>query len=307
MSETGIVLFVYQRPDHTRRVLDGLRRNDIDELYVFADGPTQDDDHARIQEVREVVDSIDWCRTNVVERSENWGLAENTVDGLNRMFSNHDRVIMLEDDDVPAPDFVDFMEQCFDEYEDDDHVMSVTGYSPPLSLPKDYPHDVFFTYRDTTWGWGTWKGAWTQYDRRPDELRKVIEAEGNRLRSDLDKAGRDLYPMLQNQLAGETDSWSVWWALTIVQNGGICVNPVESRIRNIGHDGTGIHCNDTDKFDVEVRGDRETGDLTFPPSAEIDPEINKLYNDFHRPDRWTMTKRHLGDALERVGLLDYVQ
>jgi hypothetical protein len=307
MDDTGIALFVYKRPEHTRRVLGGLRRNDVDELYVFADGPKDGDDVDRIQAVREFVHSIDWCETHVIERDTNWGLADNTIDGINRVFEDHDRIIVLEDDDVPTPDFVDFMHQCFEEYESDDHVMSVTGYCPPLSLPEDYPYDVFFTYRDTTWGWGTWKDAWDRYERKPEEMRRQLADDPGEVRSELRKAGHDLFPILEAQLAGETDSWSVWWALAIIEYGGICVNPVESRIRNIGHDGSGVHCNDTDKYDVDVRTDRTEADLEFPPGTDFDPDLNERYNAFHRPDRWTRTKKHVGQTLERVGLLKYVR
>jgi hypothetical protein len=280
MAQTGVVLFVYNRPEHTRRVLDGLRQNDIDKLHVFADGPESTDEIGPIESVRDLVHSIDWCETDIIEREENWGLAENTVDGLNRMFTEYDRVVMLEDDDVPSPDFMDYMEACLDKYEDEDRVMSVTGFSIPIELPDDYQYDVFFTHRETSWGWGSWKSAWDHYERKPDEMRRQIAENENEVREILEIAGYDLFSNLEKQLEGNSDSWSIWWALAIAEQEGICVNPVESRIKQIGHDGSGVHCSSKEKFDVEVGDDPTSQNLNYPPTTTVNEEINRRFKEY---------------------------
>ena len=44
MALAPIALFVYNRPDHTRRTLEALSRNELADqshLFIFADGPKQ--------------------------------------------------------------------------------------------------------------------------------------------------------------------------------------------------------------------------------------------------------------------------
>lgn len=300
MAETGITLFVYERPDHTRRVLDGLADNDIDELYVFADGSKPDDDEAKIQAVREAVDDVDWCRTHVVEREENWGLAKSTIDGINTVFEENDRIIVLEDDDVPAPAFVDYMERCLDAYADDDRVMNVTGYSPPIDVPPDYPYDVYFTYRDCSWSWGTWKDTWVKYERWPDEIVEQMERDEYVVRERTRKAGDDLFDIVKAALNEEVDSWSVWWALTLIRYNGLSVNPVTPYVKNIGNDGTGRHMHATSKYDVSIDDAVPADELALPEQPFVDTTINERFNAFKTRERFDRVKHQFVRLVRRV-------
>lgn len=277
MTDTGVTLFVYKRPEHTERVLEGLRQNGIDELYIFADGPKPDDDHEKIKRVRELVDDIGWCRTHIVEREENWGLADSTIAGVNEVLEDKDRIIVLEDDDVPDPNFIDYMKSCLDKYADDERVMNVTGYSPPIDIPPSYDHDVYFTYRDCSWSWGTWKNAWEKYERRPDEIVEQWKEDEEALERRLEKAGGDLPWLVNAALEGEVDSWSIWWAVTLIRHDGVSVNPVDPYVKNIGHDGTGTHSNDTSKYDVAIGG-TPAAELQLPDEPFVDETINERFN-----------------------------
>ena len=50
--KTGIALFVYNRPEHTKRVLEGLKKNNINKFYIFADGPKTELHIPAVKEVR---------------------------------------------------------------------------------------------------------------------------------------------------------------------------------------------------------------------------------------------------------------
>jgi hypothetical protein len=299
MEETGLALFVYERPEHTKRVLEGIRRNDPDELYVFADGPAPSDDEGKIQAVREHIDDIDWCTTHVYERSENWGLADSTIDGIETVFEENDRLIMLEDDDVPSPDFLDFMERCLDLYADEERVMNISGYSPPLDVPETYPYDVYFTYRASSWGWATWKDTWEIYDRDPDYLLDQLTAHEDTVREHLRKAGEDIFRMFRSTANGETDSWSIWWTVAIIRWGGLSLNPVRPYVKNIGHDGTGTHSIKTHIYDVSIDEATPVSELNLPTEPFVHGTLNERMNRFWNPTLPMRAKRKAGRLRRR--------
>lgn len=277
MHKTGIALFVYNRPGHTEKVLNGLKKNNIDKLYIFADGAKIKDDKNKICQVSDLIESINWCETEIVESEKNKGLANSIVDGVNYILKKHERIIVLEDDCVPSEDFICFMNACFDKYEKNKQIMNITGYTPPIKIPPDYPYDIYFSYRSSSWGWGTWKRAWQYFDRNPAIFQEMDSSKS--LRYKVDRAGKDLYPMLKSQIEGNLDSWAVFWSINIIKNDGLCINPVESRIINMGHDGTGAHCPKNERYDVAIKT-KSYEKIIFPNNAQPDGRIVNRYKDF---------------------------
>lgn len=277
MNSTGIALFVYDRPEHTMQSLDALKKNNINKLYIFADGPKRNSSLEKINQVKDIIKSMDWCETEIIENEKNKGLANSIVDGVNHVLQKHERIIVLEDDCVPSEDFVDFMNACFNKYEKNDQVMSVTGYAPPINVPVDYPYDIYFSYRSSSWGWGTWKRAWKHYNRNPEILQEIDSSRD--LRTKVDRAGKDLYPMLKAQFKGKLDSWSIFWSLNIIKEDGLCINPVESRIINIGNDGTGVHCKSNNRYNVDMH-ERTNTNIIFPDSTQPNKYIAQAYQEF---------------------------
>ena len=58
---TAIILFVYNRPLHTELVIEGLKKNNIKELFVFSDGAKSEVDIDLVTETRQLIDQINWC------------------------------------------------------------------------------------------------------------------------------------------------------------------------------------------------------------------------------------------------------
>ena len=64
-----IVLFVYNRPEHTRRTLEALSKNHLvqdSELFIFADGPKKSSTTKtlkNITETRQLIKNISWCKS----------------------------------------------------------------------------------------------------------------------------------------------------------------------------------------------------------------------------------------------------
>lgn len=280
MQKTGIALFVYKRPEHTKKVLESLKNNNIDKLYIFSDGPKNSADVVNIKEVRKLLNCIDWCEKEVIVSENNKGLAQSIVEGVNYVLGKHERIIVLEDDCVPSPDFIYYMNKCFDKYQFENRVMHVSGFSYPISIPAYYNKDVYFTHRPSSWGWGTWKSSWSLFRR---EL--CNQDEFGDFKEIFSHSGSDLPIMLQNQLDGKIDSWAIWWGYSIAKNDGLCVNPVISRVKNIGDDGSGTHSakinrykllNRNKAFGVDIKN-TISDELIFPEEIMANNDINNIY------------------------------
>ena len=262
----GIAVFAYNRSWHLQQVLDGLQKNEsIDKLYVFQDGLKFEHHRKEWEKVREIIENISWCAKTCVYSDQNKGLAKSIVGGINFVLKENDAVVVLEDDCVPTANFVSFMKQCFEKYDNDKNIYSVTGYAWPISLPKD-AYDIYGCGRISSWGWGTWKDRWEQY--------QIDNTIVNRMKKDKDSSrelatwGRDLEDTVIGNIKGQADSWAVYWALRVIEKGGICINPYQSLIQNIGTDGTGVHCGVTEQFQVEI-SDGLSSEFFLPDKLDI--------------------------------------
>ncbi len=278
MGKTGIAIFVYNRREHARESLESLRRNDIDKLYVFADGPKDEVDERKTESVRQLIECINWCQVEMVSSKCNKGLKESLIFGISYVLERHERIIMLEDDCIVTSGFIRFMEQCLDEYEDNEKVMNITGYSRPIKLPRDYPYGVYFTYRHGSHGQAFWKRTWDLFERDPDDFTRITNSK--ELRRKLDRAGKDLYHMFKCEIEGKIDSVGVWLSWSIIKNDGVSVNPVQSRVQDIGHDGSGTHGSMTNRYHVELKEGNGNEITRFPDEVVVNKKINKMFNEY---------------------------
>ena len=109
MIKTPVILMTYNRPLHTKKVLDALRRQNVQNLFIFSDGPKSDKDLSAIYETRILFDRIDWTKPQIIEREKNLGLAKSIIGAASHVFQNNERMILLEDDCVPQKYFFDFI------------------------------------------------------------------------------------------------------------------------------------------------------------------------------------------------------
>jgi hypothetical protein len=245
MSETPIALFVYNRPQHTQRLLESLAdcaRLEECRLYVFCDGPKSAEQRDEVEAARAVARK--WAahhEAEIIESVENRGLARSIVAGVGRLCDEYGRVIVVEDDFVLSPLFLDYMLQALERYADEERVYQISGYMFPVEHPAQT--DAFFLPLTTTWGWATWRRAWRIFDWEARGARAMLADPNERLRFDLDGS----YPysaMLEQRLKGENDSWGILWWWSVFKAGGLVLQPRRSLVWNGGFDGSGSHCGD---------------------------------------------------------------
>jgi len=243
-SKTPIALFAYNRPDHLQRALDSLsrcRRLDECQLYLYCDGAKKLEHLGAVQAARLI--AREWATrldAVVTEREANFGLARSIVTAVSELCTQFGRVIVLEDDLVLSPDFLDTMLRGLDRYENESEVMQISGYMFPLDPPP--PQELFLLPLTTTWGWATWARAWQAFDWDASDSMEFFANPAHRQQFDLD--GAYAYTtMLEDRLAGKNDSWGILWWYRVFRAGGLVLYPRYSLVRNDGFDGSGTHWN----------------------------------------------------------------
>ena len=272
------VLFTYNRSDHTRKVLEALSRNTVlpDKFYIFQDGLKSEEHRTEWEKVNLLIKEVNFCPIELNVSKYNKGLANSIVSGVNYVFEKYDAVIVLEDDCVPAADFINFMQQCLKKYREDKRVYSVTGYGWPIELSGNQ-YDVYGCGRISTWGWGTWKDRWEQ--------REVDSGILERIKNDQSKSrylamwGNDCEQMFLDRIIGCNNSWAIYWGLYVIENKGICINPYKSLIQNIGMDGSGTHSGITDRYQVELEEELQS-EFALPDHIDILHTVEVAFADF---------------------------
>jgi hypothetical protein len=129
----------------------------------------------------------------------------------------------------------------------------VSGYShsfTQIPVLRDYPDDIYFSRRISSWGWATWKDRW---DKAEWDMRWFGENMKDRaFLRDCSRLGDDFLEMLRYQGEGQFSSWAVRWNLTCLKNKAFCVYPRRSLVRNIGLDDSGVHSRKRDKDSYHV-------------------------------------------------------
>ena len=235
-----IAVFTFRRPEHTSRMLESLRANPEaarSTVHVFCDGPRREADLPGVEATRAVVRACGLPGLVLVERERNAGLARSVVEGVTRLCEEYGRVIVLEDDLILSPRFLEFMNAALERYAEDPRVMHVCGYQYDLNLGA--ATDAVFLPFIGSWGWATWGRAWRAFDPAAG-ARDLLGDQTTRRRFDLGGAYR-FSGMLDAQLSGRIDSWAIRWYLSVFAAGGLSLFPAVSLVENTGFGGEASH------------------------------------------------------------------
>jgi GT2 family glycosyltransferase len=247
-----IALFVYNRPEHTRRTLAYLQKNllaDESRLFIFSDGPKTTADKDKVDEVRALANEVTGFKSvKVITRKENLGLANSIIIGVSQLVSEFGKIIVFEDDLISSPYTLQYFNEGLTKYQHDDAVMHIGAYMYDLD-DKTLP-DAFFHRIATIWGWATWARAWRDFEPDIDKLMAQFNVEK---KYDFSIGyTMNFWKQMEEFKAGRNNSWAIRWYASIFLKGGLTLNPSRSLVHNIGHDGTGVHSNIENMYGVNI-------------------------------------------------------
>ena len=248
MNLSPIVLFVYNRLWHTRQTVEALQKNELakdSELFIYSDAPKDKEAEKQVKDVRNYIKTINgFKKITIIEREKNYGLAKNIIYGVTEIINEYGKIIVLEDDLVTSPYFLKFMNDALDFYKHEDKVWHISGWNYPID--SNGLGDVFLWRLMNCWGWATWANRWKYYEKDVDKLVTSFTKKDIK-KFNLDGVENFWGQVLANK-EGKIDTWAIFWYATIFKHNGLCLNPSKTFVKNIGHDGSGMHCGENDIY-----------------------------------------------------------
>jgi len=294
MMYAPIALFVYNRPLHLKRTIEALQVNRFygeSTLVVYSDGPRSDKAAPDVAAVRAYLRSLKGPREiRIVERERNYGLAGSVIAGVNEVVRAFGCAIVLEDDLVTSPLFLQYANEALQRYEDDERVGSVHGYVYPVrgALPE-----TFFLRGADCWGWATWKRAWDLFE--PDGKKLLQELRTRDLERAFDFNGAFPYTkMLKEQIRGRNDSWAIRWHASLFLKNKLTLYPGRSLVFHNWQEGAGTHCGSTSDMDVTLA--TEAVRVADIPVQE-NPDARKRIEAYFRSTRRFLVLKKIRDRI----------
>jgi hypothetical protein len=254
MNISPIIIFTYNRLDHLDTLILSLKKNVLfakSKVLVYSDGPKNEIDDDKIKKIRIYLKkNLISNNSEIIERTINLGLSKNVIGGITQAFETYDQLIILEDDLEVSPFFLNYMNDALNLYDSSENVASISGYMYPIDA-KNFSNDYFFLKLVESWGWGTWKRAWNNFETDSVKLKQEIDERQLVKEFDL-SSGISYYKMLKDNINGLNDSWAVrWYASTFLKNMKTLF-PSKSFVTNIGMDNSGENCNYTTVYDTLI-------------------------------------------------------
>lgn len=243
---TPILFIAFNRPEHTRRVLEEIVKAKPKDLYVFQDGAREGNvnDTVKCAEVRQVIENLTSGGGIVLHTyysEKNLGCGAGPMTGIGWFFSQVEMGIVMEDDCLPHPDFFGYCEELLEKYKDDDKVLfiSSTLYNNKWQCEASYD----FSHYMVTGAWAGWRRTWQGFDLDLKDLdakafrKHVLQLTENR-------GEANWWYSIVKEIQQDTTKKSYWdfqMQIHLFRNSALTIHPQRNLISNIGFDQEGTH------------------------------------------------------------------
>ncbi len=251
-EQAPVLLFVYNRPQHTRRIFEQLLRQpeiESTHIYIWSDGPKGNQDSDAVQEVRAICRSL-LPQATLHEQISNVGLANNVVEGVSTILKTHTRVIVLEDDLILSPYFLRWMNDTLNCYENNPEIAHIHAGTFYTSSTLKNNHLLHFA---GSWGWATWQDRWKElWEPNGQKLLDELMAKPDVRRQFNYYGYMDFTRMLRQQVEGLNNSWAVRWHASLVLHHRLSVSCNPPLVANRGFDNSGTHSGGGGRYNTPV-------------------------------------------------------
>lgn len=251
MFHTPILLIIFNRPNHTRRVLMEILKAGPQDLYICQDGPREGNENDRIKvlEVRDVIEELTsafkakhpYFTLHTLYQPKNLGCGPSPAAGITWFFENVEQGIVMEDDCLPHPDFFSYCEELLERYKNNPQVQFInsTLYHDRWKCEGSYGFGRFMV----TGAWAAWRRCWAGFDLDLHDLNaKAFRKKVYNLTKNRTEADWWYYKVLDIQRDNEKKSyWDYQMQISLFRHEAYVINPKVNLISNIGFDAEGTH------------------------------------------------------------------
>ncbi len=245
-------------------------------LTIISDGPASPKDEFKVGEVRQFLKKIEGFKNiNIIERAVNLGVKDNIITGLKEMAASCDKFIIVEDDLELAPDFLRFLNEALNRYENKPKVLSISAFSYVKHIPSNYQYDAYYADRFNPWGWATWSEKIRQVDWEVSTQHEFLQS--TKLQADFNRWGSDRSYMLKRLLSNKMQTWDIQLDYYMFCQNLTSLYPAKSLVKNIGF-GTedATHTTGYNRFKVDLRTDKSYS-FKFPEMNIYNPRIKRQF------------------------------
>ena len=282
-----VVLFTFKRVDTLRRIIPVLKAANIRKLYIFSDGPRNDEEKVQVLQTRkEILKLIDWdCEVIKMFKETNCGVFNQIGMGALEVFKKEERAIFIEDDNLPEVTFFQYCKEMLGKYKHNDRVLWVCGTNYE-SESKYLDSDYVFTKHMLPCGWASWAEKFTKYYLTSFA---ILNDKKNRKIVRKSYESRWLYKQQMRNFKCEKyredhgcrfASWDFHMALSLRFFNLFGIAPKYNQIRNIGvddmstHGGTSFSRPNTSKF-CEIPTVKFPETFNSPKNVELNETFEK--------------------------------
>lgn len=243
--DVPVLLIFFNRPETFSKVFEQVKIARPSKLFLYQDGirKNKPDDKRRVAECRKIAEDIDWeCDVYRLYQDENKGCDPSEFIAIKWAFSEVDKCIVLEDDDVPSQSFFPFCKDLLERYKNDERINMICGMNTS-EISENITSSYSFSRCSTIWGWASWRRVIDEWDGTysfldDEESMKLLK---DNLDHNYHVAFDDLYNYADRHRRSGREHYESILAFNRNLNGRLNIIPKYNLISNIGVQAESTH------------------------------------------------------------------
>lgn len=251
-NEAPVLFIVFARPEYARITFEAIKKARPKKLYFYSNIARKNnlDEIKRNTEVRSLINEVDWeCDLKTFFRNDYVDSGMSIATAISWAFETTDRLIIIEEDCVPALPFFDYCDELLERYKNDTRIWTISGNQYNEEAVTT-PHSYFFSKYGHSWGWATWKRCWQEFDIKMKKYPLLLEQN---LQTSLFRTKKEAlffnkkYEIFYNKSKSDDfDTWDFQFSFALTINSHICIVPTKNLVKNIGY--VGLHTKGKQRF-----------------------------------------------------------
>lgn len=284
-----VLIPTLSRYEHFKRCVESLAKcthAEKTDLFIALDYPSKEEHWEGYIQICSFIETINGFGSVVIIRREiNYGPYENYTDALTQIFKTYDILILSEDDNFFSRDFLNFVNQGLEIYKNRADIFSVSGYNYPIKQRINETEHGFLWQGYSAWGVGLWKNKWNEIHwdklKQEDDIKSFLKSPYQvykHFRIANHYIPNKLRMIRENGIFGD-----VYITYYLFKNSMYSIFPTQSRVRNMGHDGSGVHCGD-------IKNNPFINQTLYEGSSNYTLDPNVSINDYYNREIYYFTR-----------------